>query len=86
MVIHRGMTSPETTQGFCRMVPKATIATSPRLMIGVPVSMPRAPMFVMEIVPSAISAGCVLPSRARRVALLRAASAATGGCRCAGCT
>ena len=67
VVIQRGMTSPETTHGFCLMVPNATIATSPGLMMGVPMSIPRAPMLVMEMVPSAISRGWVLPSRARLV-------------------
>ena len=45
-------TSPSTTHGFCLIVPSATIATSPGLRIGVPVSMPYEPMFVIVIVPS----------------------------------
>ena len=37
---------------------------SPGLMIGVPVSIPKTPMFVIVIVPPCWSAGVVLPSRA----------------------
>ena len=37
---------------------------SPGLMIGVPASIPKTPMFVIVIVPPCWSAGVVLPSRA----------------------
>ncbi len=47
-----------------RIAPNATIADSPGLMIGVPLSTPKTPTLVMVIVPPDISAGCVRPSRA----------------------
>ena len=47
----RGRTWPFTTHGCSRIAPNATIADSPGLMIGVPVSMPKTPTFVIVIVP-----------------------------------
>ena len=64
VVTYAGRTSPSTTHGFCLIAPIATIATSPGLRIGVPVSIPNEPRLVTVIVPPAMSAGVDLPSRA----------------------
>ena len=48
---------PSTTHGFCRIEPSATIATSPGLTIGVPVSMPYEPILLVVMVPSSGAGG-----------------------------
>jgi hypothetical protein len=55
-------------------VPKHRIAASPEFRIGVPVSTPKTPTFVIVIEPPAISAGCVLPSRAVEIRLAMASA------------
>src|SRR3712207_1203846 len=52
------------THGIARTAPKARIADSPGLRIGVPVSTPKTPTLVIVIVPPDMSAGLVLPARA----------------------
>ena len=61
---------PSTTHGIGLMAPKARIADSPGLMIGVPASTPKTPTLVIVIVPPAMSAGEVRPSRAVAVSSL----------------
>ena len=53
-----------TTHGIRRTAPNATMADSPGLRIGVPVSTPNTPTLVIVIVPPDMSAGEVLPARA----------------------
>ena len=65
---------PSCTHGVGRTAPKHRIADSPGLMIGVPLSTPNVPTLVMVIVPRAMSAGEVLPSRAVAVSCCRAAA------------
>ena len=60
----RTTTSPSTTHGVGRTTPKHRMADSPGLRIGVPLSTPKVPTLVIVIVPSAMSAGDVRPSRA----------------------
>ena len=64
VVIQRGTISSSTTHGCLRTAPKARIAASPGLMIGVPASTPKTPTLVIVNEPPAWSAGWVLPSRA----------------------
>ena len=64
MVTWRITISLLTTHGFGRIEPSATMPTSPGFKIGVPVSTPKTPMLVMVMVPFAMSAGVVRPSRA----------------------
>ena len=52
------------THGIRLTAPNARIALSPGLMIGVPVSTPKTPTFVIVIVPPAMSVGWVRPARA----------------------
>ena len=66
VVTSRTTISPvsSSTHGRLLIAPKHRIADSPGLMIGVPASTPKTPTLVIVNVPPAISAGCVLPSRA----------------------
>ena len=63
-VTHLGTISSSTTHGILRTAPNATMPASPGLRMGVPVSTPNTPTFVIVIVPPAMSAGEVLPARA----------------------
>ena len=50
------------------------MAASPGFRIGVPASMPKTPMFVIEIVPPESASGLVLPARAVSVSSVSAAA------------
>ncbi len=74
----RGRTSPSTTHGFWRIAPSAMMPTSPGLMIGVPASTPKTPMFVIVIVPPCWSAGVRLALARRQRELLEGAGEVAG--------
>jgi hypothetical protein len=63
------------------MAPKARIADSPGLRIGVPVSTPKTPTLVIVIVPPVMSAGVVRPARAVSVRSLSAVASSASESR-----
>ncbi len=60
--------------------------TSPGFRMGVPVSIPNTPMLVIVMVPPAMSAGCVFPSRAVRVSCSSAVASSSSDMLCASLT
>ena len=72
----RTASCPSTTHGASLTWPKARMAASPGVRIGVPPSTPNTPTLVIVIVPPARSAGVALPARAvsARACRLRASS------------
>ena len=74
----RRATSSWYSHGIFRTAPRARMAASPGFRMGVPASMPKTPMFVMEMVPPERSAGLVLPARAVSVSAVRAVDSSAG--------
>src|SRR3712207_3694192 len=82
----RGRTFPLCTHGSWRIAPKARIADSPGLRIGVPVSTPKTPTLVMVIVPPVMSSGAVRPARAVSVSSASAPASSASDSRPASLT
>jgi hypothetical protein len=83
VVTLRTASSPATTQGRSRTWPKARMAASPGIRMGVPASTPNTPTFVMVMVPPARSAGVVLPARAVAASCSNAWARPASGSACA---